>query len=43
MEKVKCPYCKANTPIWKTKDAAVHGIWFKCKRCHKEFEIIIKK
>ena len=44
MEKVKCPYCKYEMPIWydETK-AKSNGVYIKCKgrNCKKEFEIKI--
>lgn len=45
MEKIKCPYCGYEMPIFKGKNAQCMGLWVKCKgrNCQKEFEIKIIK
>lgn len=43
MDKVQCPFCATNTPVWKEPAAECRGLWVKCKKCGKEFEIVIKK
>jgi predicted Zn finger-like uncharacterized protein len=42
-EKVKCPYCGANTAVEREKEALSKGLWVRCKKCKKEFEIKIDK
>jgi len=43
MEKVKCPYCGAGSSVWKEESARAKGLWIKCKKCGREFEIKIEK
>lgn len=44
IEKVKCPYCGYEMPIYYDKTATCKGVFIKCKgrNCKKQFEIIIK-
>ena len=42
-QKIKCPHCNyENTQAMYIKDAVCKGVFLKCKKCKKEFEIIIK-
>lgn len=42
--KVKCPdpECGYEMPVWYRPDADCHGLQLKCKRCKKEFQLVIK-
>ena len=41
IEKVKCPFCGYEMPVYKDKDAIAKGVYVKCKgrNCKKLFEI----
>ena len=43
MEKIRCPFCNYEMPIFYDKEALAKGIFVKCKgrKCKKEFEIKI--
>ena len=36
----RCPYCKTKAMLY-DNTAECHGVYFKCKVCKKEFEIMI--
>lgn len=44
LEKVKCPYCGYEMPVFKTEKAVCKGIFVRCKgrNCKKMFEILTK-
>lgn len=44
LEKIKCPYCGYEMPVFKTKKAACKGVFVICKgrNCKKMFEILTK-
>lgn len=41
MEKIKCPYCGYEMPLFTSKEAVCKGVWVRCKGrgCKREFEI----
>lgn len=43
MEKVKCPECGYEMPVWYGADAECHGLQIRCKRCKTEFKPVIEK
>lgn len=46
IEKVKCPYCGYEMPVWyNPKTAESKGVYIRCKGrdCRREFEIKIKQ
>lgn len=44
-QKVKCPFCGYEMPVWYGDQARCQGVQLKCKRkeCRKEFEVVIDK
>ena len=43
MEKVKCPNCGYEMPVWYSPDAECRGLQLKCKKCKVEFRPVIRK
>lgn len=45
IQKVKCPYCGYEMPVWYREDAECRGMQLKCKNrdCRKEFDVVIEK
>lgn len=45
IQKVKCPHCGYEMPVWYRPDAECQGIQLKCKNreCRKEFDVVIEK
>lgn len=44
LEKIKCPYCGYEMPIYKAEKAVCKGVFVRCKGrgCKKMFEILVK-
>lgn len=44
IEKIKCPFCGYEMPVYKDKNAISQGIYVKCKgrNCKRLFEINIE-